>query len=437
MTSCTGHIISLRLILPANEEVTVRIDLNETVTDLKLKAEREMPNFPASRQRVLWGGRQLADPEVLGKVFQKRLHEGVLAVYVTLRRTPGTTALQPAVPASPPPLAAEESASPAPPCAAWETSERFQGHKALACKGQYSKDAPQESSAAPRLAPAQLIPHIPAVTFANEAVMAGGAHSQLAAIDSDILPAVFSKLSLGGHIAQVSRVCRQWRHAGFSATAWKGVDPALRSHGCHQAVLSMNISLLKTLLGSGANSQVRLGTNLPIHHAAASKHPEASEAIRLLIAASPTSAAECDGLLRNPLHLVLETAGPSLLKSMRQLLQAAPQIARSRDTYDNSPLFIALSLVTGPQPHPDAEQVCRLLLEVCPEAATDVAQFNKLPLHMVAPGVTTAALPVAQAVYSAYPAAAGRRDRAGSYAYQYSNCKEMAELQKSWYELAC
>jgi len=96
-------VVWLRLILPPDHgEITLSMGLDSTVADLKIATERERPNIPATRQRIVWGGRQLADPEVLRGVFKKRIEEGVLSVHITMRRAPGSTPLSPSIPDSAP-----------------------------------------------------------------------------------------------------------------------------------------------------------------------------------------------------------------------------------------------------------------------------------------------------------------------------------------------
>merc|ERR1711871_1364186 len=114
------------------------------------------------------------------------------------------------------------------------------------------------------------------------------------------------------------------------------------------------------------------------------------------------------------------------------LLETAPETASVRDTYDNTALFTVLQAATCPQPHRGTLQVVQYLLAACPEAASQMAVGGKFPLHLIAPAVNAAALDIAKALYHAYPAALGIRDRGGNYPCNCAQTKEMRELLQSW-----
>merc|ERR1711924_188682 len=121
---------------------------------------------------------------------------------------------------------------------------------------------------------------------------------------------------------------------------------------------------------------------------------------------------------RCALHLVLLAETPTLAATVQHLVQAEPSITGLRDCYANTPLFMVIQLATRPCPPLGVLQAAERILEAMPDSASHKATFGKLPLHLIAPGVTTTALDLARLIYQAYPVAAGVKDRSSSYPYQ-------------------
>lgn len=216
----------------------------------------------------------------------------------------------------------------------------------------------------------------------------------------------------------------------MTAGVWRGLSPEQRLQACYFACRNMSLNLLSTCLGPGNEPLLLRPGSCPLHVVAASDKPEATEAVRILLQAMPRLAQQKDGRKRLPLHHVLEAAGPSMSKTCALLLQAAPETVKGpkdsmTDCYENTPLFLAMQLATRPRPPTGVIEVTKALLALNPGAPSHVAQFNKLPLHLVAPGVTSTSLKVAQLVHDAYPDAARSKDRIGNYPHKYASTKEM------------
>jgi len=203
----------------------------------------------------------------------------------------------------------------------------------------------------------------------------------------------------------------------------------------------MELNLLAKSLSGGNDFLVARQGSCPLHIAAASKSPEATEAVRILLKAMPALALQKDGRKRLALHHVLETAGVSMSKMCHHLLLAAPQAVSGpkesmTDCYENTPLFLACQLATRPQPPPGLIEVTKALLLLNPSGASHIAQFNKVPLHVLAPGVTTTSLEVARLVYESYPDGARSKDRIGNYPHKYASTGEMREQLLEWHRAA-
>ena len=100
-----------------NSEMPIDIARAASVMQLKEKIEEFDPNLNVPRQRLIWGGRQLADAEILENVFKRSLaDEEALRVRLTMRRygafSPCSTPLSPAKPA--PPVVPTPIANPTP-----------------------------------------------------------------------------------------------------------------------------------------------------------------------------------------------------------------------------------------------------------------------------------------------------------------------------------
>ena len=74
------------------------------------------------------------------------------------------------------------------------------------------------------------------------------------------------------------------------------------------------------------------------------------------------------------------------------------------------------------------------MLQADPTTASAEAQCGKVALHLIAPGVTTTALEVAEIVLAANPSGAGTQDRGSQYPYQCAGTKEMQTMLRAGYD---